>query len=212
MSDNIRKKIHIRLNVVILNAVYIMFVVFILFIAATWAGSEIFVSSLNAAPGYYKMSSSFERVLFYKQIEYILNVIRYFLAVFYILINIAIYNTMKKKSPEIAEPVKTLFPFKAVNTVICVLNIFAAALVGILLTIKENVYAYSELSAGQMLPYLQELNNNAAQIWLILILEFVICWVLIFFGRLSAKQALQRMSLCTLSFFPYFICTIPFFM
>lgn len=212
MINSIRKNVHIRSSVVGLNVSYIVGIVFILFFAAMMAGTELYVSSLNAAPGYYKMDSAFGNVLFYKQVMCMLNVTRYFLAVFWILMNIVIYIRIKKKSPEIAEPVKTLFPFKAVNTVLCVLNIIASAAVGVLLTIKENAYAYSELNAGQILSYLEELNLIAVQIWWLLILEFVITSALIFFGKLSAKQALQRLSLCTVSFLPFIICTTPFFM
>ena len=150
-----------------------------------------------------------DKVLFFKQCMYGMNVLRLCLLVFWMILNRVIYYIIKKKSPEISAPSKTLFPFGIVNTIICILNVSAASAGGIILTIKENAYVYCGLDGSTILPYLQELNGIANQIWYLLIIEIFITIITLVFGRLSAKQALQRISFCVASFLPFIICTIP---
>lgn len=207
-----KKKItlHIRGSVVAINIGYILFS--LLIYGFQWFSSSLDFSfgSLNANPRFYQMKSTSDMVLFFKQSKYGLNVLIFCLVVFWIMLNILIYRIEKKKSPQLAEPANTLFPAKLVNTVLCVLNIAATSAVGILLMIKENEYAHSELNA-RVLDYLIELNNIASQIWRLLLLEIIITVFLLIFGKLSARQTLWRLSFCVASFLPFIICTIPFF-
>lgn len=213
MEENKPKKkikLHIRASVVAINIVYILFSLLIYGFQWFCSSVEFSVSSLNPSPRFYQMPSTLEKVLFFKQTMYGLNVLLFSLVVFWIMLNVLIYRIKKKKSPQLAEPANTLFPTKLVNAVLCVINVAATSAVGILLTIKENAYAYSGLN-GKVLDYLFELNGIAAQIWLLLLIEALITLFLLVFGKLSAKQTLLRLSFCVASFLPFIICTIPFF-
>ena len=205
-----KSKKNFRTAVIIPDIVFIWNAFIILFIARFLVGSELYISSVSSSPYYYQLNSAPERVLFFKQSLYVLRIVIYFLLALFILCNYIVFRQTAKKAPEISGPVRTLFPAKAVNIFLVVLNSISSAATGILLTIKLDAYADSKTESFQMLDYLEQLNQIASQIWWLLILEFVITVMLFIFGKLSDRQTLQLLCLCLISFLPFIVCTLPF--